>query len=394
MARNAPDEYAWQLFLALNRQAQPGVRGVADPYKPFNGYEQDKPVVWETWAHASGGRQANYFPPVNYSEVFLDHGARPPLWDSLSTTTLKTLDKSMDPHEETMRAQRSGGSASLMDPGSSNSSGMAEEVTMNRATYDTILKHELYSIEGLEANFYRAQQGITFDFPAGAQEVKAKWARISELDKPRYHWRVLRKPDGRTELWGLTALHIITRDLPNWFWATWEHEDYLKLPVHSLGMGLDKENAEFPSMDSTTRGPSATSRGFVNGVPVDGVRRETVGTKWQFYRLRGTQIDYVDANGNYTLLANTQLERRFQQTSSCITCHARASVGVRTPNADGTLPKMPNILLDMVSVSPVLVGPVGKEDPRKLFYDSNGRLIYGSTQFVWSPAYRALSKYW
>ena len=53
----------------------------------------------------------------------------------------------------------------------------------------------------------------------------------------------------------------------------------------------------------------------MNGVAVDGVRRESVGTKWQFYRLRGTQIDYVDANGKYTLLANTQLERRFQQTA-------------------------------------------------------------------------------
>lgn len=397
LAKSNPDEYAWKLFLALNRQAQPNSRGVADPYKPFNGYDLDKPVVWETWARASGGRMDSYFPPVNYSEVFLDHGARPPAWSSLPTSSLKvTLDKPTSFHERSLlKKQEEGPSTSLVDPGAAGSAtGMAEEVVMNEATYTTILNNELYNIEGLEANFFKVKRGFTLDFPAAAQEVKAKWARITEADKPRYHWRVLRKPNGQTELWGLTALHIITRDLPNWFWATWEHEDYLKLPVHKVGLGLDLENAEYPSKDSTTRGPNAPYRGVVNGVPVNGVRKETVGTKWQFYRLRGTQIDYLDANGEYTLLANTQIERGFQQTSSCITCHARAAVGLRTMNPDGTRPRVPNILLDMVSVSPILVGPVGKEDPRNLFYDSTGQMTYAPTHFVWSPAYRAQSKYW
>src|SRR6185436_9137713 len=67
-------------------------------------------------------------------------------------------------------------------------------------------------------------------FGQGAKEVKARWRRLkSESDKARYHWRSIpmRQPDGSTvnEAWGLVALHIITRDLPNWFWSDFGHID-------------------------------------------------------------------------------------------------------------------------------------------------------------------------
>src|ERR1700709_2435744 len=49
-----PDEYAWRLFLFINRQAKLGIAGVADPDKPtVKDYDENKDVVWETWALAS-----------------------------------------------------------------------------------------------------------------------------------------------------------------------------------------------------------------------------------------------------------------------------------------------------------------------------------------------------
>src|SRR6516164_10717090 len=52
-AANQPDEYAWRLFLFINRQAKAGCAGVADPEKPtVKEYGPDKAVVWETWALA------------------------------------------------------------------------------------------------------------------------------------------------------------------------------------------------------------------------------------------------------------------------------------------------------------------------------------------------------
>ncbi|HEX5125353.1 MAG TPA: hypothetical protein VFW00_01305 [Rhodocyclaceae bacterium] len=54
MSINDPDEYAWRLFEYICRQAKPGIAGVADPSKSITQYEPDQPVVWETWALASG----------------------------------------------------------------------------------------------------------------------------------------------------------------------------------------------------------------------------------------------------------------------------------------------------------------------------------------------------
>ncbi|HLL54309.1 MAG TPA: hypothetical protein VK447_12215, partial [Myxococcaceae bacterium] len=80
----------------------------------------------------------------------------------------------------------------------------------------------------------------------------------------------------------------------------------------------------------------------------------------------------------------------FQQTSSCMTCHARATIGLRAPDASGTLPQLPNTLTDLVQFSPVLAGPVGEPDP-KWYLGNDGRPIYTRTSFLWSMPYRAQS---
>ena len=68
---NDPDELAWQLFLALCRQALPGKAGEPDPTKPsIKEYDPDRPVVWETWALANGGRAGPVYQRPNRSEVF------------------------------------------------------------------------------------------------------------------------------------------------------------------------------------------------------------------------------------------------------------------------------------------------------------------------------------
>src|SRR5258705_294191 len=48
MAQDNPDEYAWRLFLGINRQALSGRRGVPDPNRTIRDYDDDKPVIWET----------------------------------------------------------------------------------------------------------------------------------------------------------------------------------------------------------------------------------------------------------------------------------------------------------------------------------------------------------
>ena len=120
-----------------------------------------------------------------------------------------------------------------------------------------------------------------------------------------------------------------------------------------------------------------------------GIRKETVGTKWETMRLRGTQVDFVDTRGQPTILANSQLEHGFQQTSSCMTCHARATVGLRVNRPD--LPKWQvDSLPSELAANPTLRGAVGAPDP-DWFRNDRGETLYIQTHFIWSIPFRALS---
>jgi hypothetical protein len=106
-------------------------------------------------------------------------------------------------------------------------------------------------------------------------------------------------------------------------------------------------------------------------------------------RLRGTQTDFVDSRGRPTILANSQIEHGFQQTSSCIACHARATVGLRSRR-----PGLPgwqvNSLATGLPARPVTVGTVGVPNPN-WYEDDRGEVLYKQTHFLWSIPFRALS---
>ena len=95
------------------------------------------------------------------------------------------------------------------------------------------------------------------------------------------------------------------------------------------------------------------------------------GTKWENYRLRGTQVDFVTSIGAPTVLANSQIESGFQQRSSCITCHALAFMDSRGMNIG--FPTM-----------------VGSPNPRDFVDPATGRPVM-QADFVWSMLLRAAS---
>ena len=163
---------------------------------------------------------------------------------------------------------------------------------------------------------------------------------------------------------------ITTKDIPNWFWATFEHVD-----------NPSREGAEgwqTPTVDS-----ASDFRGFPSGLGIENSR-------WQYYRLRGTQVDFVDSFGNPTILANSQIESGFQVTSSCITCHARAAIGPRIPDSPGAnrLSIFKSELPQNQSPS-IVIGNSGVL-PEELFvsrtFNDNitGELKYLQLDFVWS----------
>lgn len=257
----------------------------------------------------------------------------------------------------------------LFEPGAAQPG--TDEVRMNKDTLDFIVENQLFSVDGQEALFTKGSKSITFR--PNAKEIKAQWREIAAADESRYH---ACRYNGK--LYGLTALHIITKDLPDWFWATFEHVDNNKqdnLSKPGYGPWL------LPSRDAfSCPADNLSCEAFPKNIGLEG-------TKWENYRLRGTQVDFTDANGAPTRLANSQIETDFQTSSSCISCHARATIGPRLGMA-----KAANRLLifDPPFADSQILTPYGSPNPN-LFVAVSGATgspvqtrLYSQLDFVWS----------
>ena len=262
LAANHPDAFAWRVFLYLSRQADPARPGFADPSRPIGRYDPDTPVVWESWALASGVRATQ-----EGSEVFREDGADPGPWGRWPRPA---------------RAPKI-----LSSPLAFPFQPAVAETRLNEAAYQFIRAQGLYNREGLNTAFQRAVATTNpqpIAFPLAAQEIKAHWSNLGPAPAASvlatYHWRRI----GR-DYWGLVALHLTTKDLPDWFWA-------------------DFQRLNTPAADAP---------------------REVAGTKWAYYHLTGAQTRFTDARGAPTVLSSEVIEAGFEHTS-CMTCHARAAV--------------------------------------------------------------------
>jgi hypothetical protein len=349
MAFAAPDEYAWRLFVALNWPANIAGK-TADPSRPFGA---EGPVVWETWKFAP--------------DVFRPRGVDPGPWiDGTVAVARRFEDAEPAPLQQIIRArQLSPRAVPAFDPDMARR--MRNETRLNKDVFEFVRTNELYNIEG-QLELVK-QQKQTISFPLMGKETKAQWRAITSADKPRYHWTEVQNPDGSTTIFGLTSLHITTKDLPNWFWATFEHVDNPTRPGNLSWM--------LPSRDVFACKPPLQSD--CNQSPT-GIGLEN--TKWVNYRLRGTQINFTDSMGNALLLANSQPESTFQLTSSCMTCHARSSIGLF-----GSTPKRLSVF------KPSGEGFVGAVDPNWFSSGTEGdpTLLFTQLDFVWSLS-RARSK--
>lgn len=292
-ARTNSDEYAWRLFVSLSWPADQRTRA-PDRSAPLGA---DRPVVWESW--------------LNIGQVYLERGADPGPW------TARRADLPPELRFETfsrgelqnLRQVVKGAMVPVKDPIAS--ARRLTEIHMNRAAFEYVRARKLFSIEG-QIRAASADQDISF--PYGACEVKAKWRPISASERYRYHTMEVTLAGGTRRLYGLTGLHIAAKELPDWFWATFEHVDNPTLP--------DNEGWQLPSRDRFSCGEQHPD---CNRSPA-GIGLE--GTVWANYRLRGTLTGYTDAAGKPQLLANSELENGMQRSASCMTCHARASIAV------------------------------------------------------------------
>jgi hypothetical protein len=295
------DEYAWRLFVALNWPANTTTRQ-ADPTASFGA---NKPVVWEVWQNAT--------------DVYLDDGRDPGPWGTGRPATTTNAAAAAETRFETFSLKDisnarhivAGKMVPLTNP-TANAKRLTE-LRMNRTAFDYIRSHELYNLDG-QLRMVAANHPV--NFPPASTEIKASWRPIRSDEQARYHTVEVRLADGTQRLYGLTALHIVSKDAPQWFWATFEHVENPTRP--------DADGWQLPSSDRFScdgRAEAADCNRAPGGIGLEG-------TVWQYYRLRGTLTRFVDTASRPLLLANSDLEAGMQKTSSCITCHARSSLAL------------------------------------------------------------------
>jgi hypothetical protein len=351
-AINDPDRYAWRLFIALNWPADvPNKK--PDSKKKF-GDAGPGPVTWETWRNARNEAVDTAFP--------LD-GSDPGDWLSKDTPPSKPASAfDSAPLQELLinpNSLKPKFDEAIQDQGN--------ETRLNEAAYNFVRENKLYNLDDQVKLFSGGKTTIVFPLPA--KEIKAQWRKIEAKDKERYHWVEFIGEEGETALFGLTALHITTKDVPNWFWGTFEHIDN-KLSEKNGG----KKDAVGWLTRSRDTFACPTPPHDCELAPT-GIGLQ--GTKWQNYRLRGTQLDFTTSLGKPTILANSQPEARFQDSSSCITCHARSTIGSKSRLAifkcridDGTPRGTP-------------VGDIGTPNP-SWFEDPKKVPKFTQLDFVWS----------
>jgi hypothetical protein len=248
----------------------------------------------------------------------------------------------------------------------------SETIRRNRASFDYIVQHDLWYQEGLAARF---GEGFKLDFPVAAIELKLNWLPMKYVRDPSRYFTV----ELEGELQGLVAIHISTKDLPNWFWATFEHIDnpgrcdYIGCR-DSFGM----EPAAVPPRNElkTTYPP-----GMLTPMLEAMMEAANLDPVFQNYRLKGSQTNFTDSMGEPTLLGNSVTEYGFVPTASCITCHGRAGV-----DWNGKKPANLRIFGEKLG-GQTFNGPLDPE----LFYDRNNRLrrYVMQVDFVWAIPFRA-----
>lgn len=306
-ALNYPDQFVWQLFLEVNAKA------ARQQTFTVNGVRiTTNDAVWETW------------PDDPYTFPAQPDPANPPVWPSEAAVRGKRLIQKAKagPHPRDPHGIADG----LLTVPVGND---VEEVRRNRATFDYVIQNNLWYTEGIAAFF---ASGNVVDFPIDAVEVKGNWIRIKPEDKSKYHWNY----DSQGNLYGLIAMHVTSKALPNWIWATFE---WVGNPGRCDFIGCRDCFGYIPAVTpsntktvGTTYDGGAISKQLFGMFQAAGFTGEW-GAEWQNYRLKGSQTDFVDPSGVPLLVGNSVTEGGFVQTASCMTCHARAAVDVTGASA-------------------------------------------------------------
>lgn len=170
-----------------------------------------------------------------------------------------------------------------------------------------ILANSLYNLDGISA----VKQPI--DFPLAAMELKTSWIWIDDPTKlaalkPLYYIANAYFVDGQGQFQigqaALSGFHMVPKLQPGWVWTTFENinnplftQAKYQLPIDPVLKQVNSKQQQQLSNNNSV---------------------------FAHYQLNGIQTAYVNGS-TPLLLANSQIESKIQNQSSCKTCHSLAS---------------------------------------------------------------------
>lgn len=332
VAINHRDKFNWALFVEINRPL------------PRAGQGKASHVGWELWA-----TDEETFPTAPDPD-------QPPAWPGE-----EVREKKLRPSTQLgILGNPNGASADqeqtinwyVLEDGKPVAVpvGKIEEVRRNKAGFDYIVDNDLYYQEGLAAMFKKAEEAmmaaanppegkaaplnmvareaLIIGFPDDAVEIKANWVPLSaipEAQRGDYYTNTGVDPaTGESGTYALVAMHVASKRLLNWTWATWMNKNVLGR-CDDIGcrdtFGHDPANT-LPNAEANLPYPDDAPTPEL----MAWMKAEGLDAAWQNYRLVGSQTEWTDPQGVPMLLSNTITEQGALQTGSCITCHARAAV--------------------------------------------------------------------
>jgi hypothetical protein len=286
--------------------------------------------------------------------------------------------------------QASGGLLPAIPPGIAQ--GATEETRHNKATFDFIVQNNLYKVSGLKAAF-----GKNLSFPVDSIEVKANWVAVNDIPNfTNNQVTVAQVPQlyhvnsaGGVQF-ALVAMHVISKLVPNWTWATFEHRfNPARCDILGCKDAFGAQTAFVPSNPAANQGyPDCIKTPALTAM----LASANIEPVYVNYCLKGSQADFVDNVGLDIRVGNSVTEDTFVATASCMTCHGRSLFdrNGKTMSVAG--------FLSFTSNGPI--GPLGPLLPAWYFsFNSTPPIFEGkpgltqiatSADFVWSVPFCAI----
>ncbi|EPJ95722.1 MULTISPECIES: hypothetical protein [Pseudomonas] len=285
----SPETMAWNWFVCLN---QPSTA-------------QSSNLVWEMMKPSD--------------QVYLPNGAPPGTYDSsvplpaavVTQAKAQGMDLSRSFHNINATQQvdglilQMGGAV----PDTQQGNPVRFQLLMGKDTFDYVVKKQVYNMNG------QAALANDLDFPPTAWELKAAWLWIGTdttyrqtlVNDGYYIAQAYYQQDDGTYQVGyvaLSGLHVVNKLNSDWVWTTFENINNSKYTV---------TNAAPPAPMTNTTGPTPAAK------PVN-ASFQANNRNLSKYELIGVEFQPITQ-----VLANSQLESAFQNTSSCLACHSTAA---------------------------------------------------------------------